>query len=184
MLGLLSVSSRTYESLPGREFSWISANQGHSKLFKEPEIPNAPLLKGLFTSRWHFSSFGRPTSPLFFLGYAKTLQKLWLFMGRVQTVTVSSAIFTWPDLITWKVAKIEKAKMADSSASFINDRKFYSIFSSFFSMSVLLEILSLEFAWFWPVFCPWDGVLPYHCFGVCMGFDADSSYDVFLFLFT
>lgn len=67
-------------------------------------------------------------------------------MGRVQRVTLSSDTFMQSDLITQKVAKIDKAKMADTSASFINDRKFYSVFSLLFSISALLDILSLEFA--------------------------------------
>lgn len=61
----------------GESFSWNSANQYHCVLlWVEHTMPNVPFITGLFTSWQHFPGLWGPTSPFFFLGYAKILRRL------------------------------------------------------------------------------------------------------------
>lgn len=76
------------------------------------------------------------------------------FMRKVQGVTLPRIILMGPDLITQKRAMIKELN-GSYSVFFRNDSKSYSMFSFLFSFSVLLEIVSFEFAWFQAGFWPW-----------------------------
>ena len=94
--------------LPGRVFPGFSQNRVTAYFSEKSLRCYLPLF---FTSWQHFPDFCRSTSPLCFLGYAKTLKWLQLFMGGPQRIISPSNTLTHPNLNTQAVAMTNKAEL-------------------------------------------------------------------------